>query len=99
MGVWRLLYMWMANAKTKQKMALKYAETNAFNTSGAHHEFPNGASGRKPPAPFGEGRLEAAPIMCSTSIESIGLHILYKPHVLKHALYFRAWDTSNLKFA
>ena len=34
---------------------------------------PNGAGGRRPPAPFGEERPEAAPIICSASIKSIGL--------------------------
>ena len=70
-------------------MLSKYAEANAFDTSGAHNQFPK----------WGQRR----PIMRSASIESIGLrisckhwpltllkalaiHALYKPHVLKAAL-------------
>ena len=45
-------------------MLLEYVEANAFNTSGAHNEFPKW--GRRP---------EAAPIMCSSSMKSIGLRI------------------------
>ena len=48
-------------------MLLILAEANAFNTSGAYNEFPKWG---RPPAPFGEGRPEAAPIICSASTES-----------------------------
>ena len=51
-------------------MLLILAEADACNTTGAYNEF---ASGRRPLAPFGEGRPEAAPIICSASIKSIGL--------------------------
>ena len=43
-------------------MLLVLVDANALNTSGAYNEFPEW--GRRP---------EAAPIICSTSIESIGL--------------------------
>ena len=57
-------------------LILEYVEANTFNTSGAHNKFPK--SGRRPKAagPFGEGRPEEAPIMCSASIKSIGLRIV-----------------------
>jgi hypothetical protein len=64
-------------------MLVKYVDANAFNT---HNEAPNGAGGRRPAAPFGEGRPEAAPIVCSASIKSIGLRIfwmLWPPILLK----------------
>ena len=56
-------------------MLLKYVEANALTL--AEHIMgaasgrlsPNGAGGLRPPAPFGES------IMCSASIESIGLRI------------------------
>ena len=59
----------MANAfKTSGwPMLLMLAEANALNTSGGYNEFP------RPPAPFGEGRPEATPIIWSASIKSIGL--------------------------
>lgn len=37
------------------------------------------AGGQRPVAPFREGRLEAAPIMCSPSIKN-----RWPPHILKH---------------
>jgi hypothetical protein len=51
-------------------MLLKFAEANAFNTSGTHNEFPKW--GRQPKA---SGRIwgGAAPIKCSASIKSIGI--------------------------
>ena len=60
----------MANAfKTSVwPMLLILAEANfLYNTSGAYNDFP------KMGGPFGEGRPEAAPIICSASIKSIGL--------------------------
>ena len=68
-------------------MLLILAEANAFNTSGAYHEFPKWGWRRSPPAPFGEGRPEAAPIICSASIKSIGHYLFQKPSELKVALY------------
>ena len=50
-------------------MLLEFAEANACNTSGAR--------GRRLLAPFGE-EPESTPIMCSASIESIGLRIFSK---------------------
>ena len=67
--------MWMANALKKmggqcfehigRPMLLILAE-HIMNS-------PNGAGGRGPLAPFGKGRLEAAPIMCSANIKNICL--------------------------
>ena len=65
MGGWRLLYMWTTNAlKNGWPMTLKYTEANAFNSS----ESNNALS-------IWEGGQQAATMMCSASIQSIGLAI------------------------
>jgi hypothetical protein len=62
-------------------MLSKYAKDDALNPSGAHHKF---LKWGQSPAPFGEGRPEAALIMCSASIRKLGLRIFQKiwPRIL-----------------
>ena len=66
--------MWMANAFERTGGQCFYIMRRPMLLPLAEHitNSPNGAGGRRPPAPFGE----AAPIMCSGSIKGIGLCIL-----------------------
>ena len=56
--------------KQKLPVLLKYAETDAFDISGAHD-----GGGLRPPLPNGAA---AEVIMCSASVKSIGLRISQK---------------------
>ena len=65
-------------------MLLKYTVANAFQVPVCRGQCFQYAFGRQPH--LGRGRPEAAPIMCSASIESIGLRIFEKhwtPVILK----------------
>ena len=77
---------WMANAfKTNGwPMLLKYVEANAFNTSRAYNESP--IWGRRP---------KAAPIICSSSIKSIG-HRSFLTALTTH-LFEKDWPSTYYK--
>ena len=71
----------------------KYAEANAFNTSGAHNDFPR-SSGLRPPAPFGEGWPEVAPIMCCASIKALA-SAYFK--ITGHPFFVKHWPSTFYK--